>query len=111
MACEGVLSTVCVPGSDSGWNCCQTAEHVCVIGVFGMGRRDLAENSRQHRLELITLYPQVRDEIQTGTYNPNKQLGWNRGSQVQVVRTCPREGNPMLSTTISTLYTLCLMML
>lgn len=42
--------------------------------------RDLAGNSRQHRLELIILYPQVRDEIQTGTYNPNMQFGWNRGS-------------------------------
>ena len=47
-------------------------KYACVIHLFGMEKEeDLAENSRHRRLKLITLYSQVRIEIQTGTYNPN----------------------------------------
>lgn len=40
--------------------------------VFGMEKEnDLADNSRHHRLKLITLYSWVMVEIQTDIYDPN----------------------------------------
>lgn len=84
----------------------------CVIRVFGAEKeKDITENSRQSRLRLITLYSQIRVEIQTHTYNPNTYLGWNIGCWIQVVGTCPGKGKRVLTTAVRILYMFGLVML